>query len=179
MTKKILFVIAVTIMSLGICFGCKGSLPYKATVIGSGVVCDWNIVPRQIGYFTDNFWKENLIGGVAYNNENRNCEDPNDEEYITFDDLPIERVRIIRNKEECENTFLNPIEIDFEKEIIIVYMFCSNYTRTVKVKNIRAVDKNLFVEYTMAKGKLGYKDASAPQRRFMVIKMDNPNVDTI
>ena len=142
MIKKISCILAVVIMSLGICFGCadKMPLPYNAVIIGNGGAPDWEIIPQKKGafngYFTDDFWEENRIGGIVYKNGNRDPDDSEGEEYILDENSPKFRTHIISCQQEYDRVFIDFYDIDFEKEMVLVYLTSGLGNETFIIKNI-------------------------------------------
>ncbi len=176
MSKKAISMFTVIIMSLGILCGCK--LPYNAVVIFSGAINDYKIVPDN-SCFTSNFWRNNMIRTVFYENENYNSEESNGEQYFIDDTKPAERLYIIKNQEECNSIFIEPQSVDFEKEMILVYIGSTVNSRSVIVKQVKLEEKKLKVEFTVKKGKRGYKDSSMPKRRLILIKIAKLDIDAV
>ena len=70
--------------------------------------------------------------------------------------------------------------IDFEKKMIVVYIYAtanSNYQE--KLVNIALDNKNLKITYKCVKGKHGDKNVHMPQRVFLIIKMDKLDIETV
>lgn len=163
----------IVVMAIGI-FGCREkALPYHAEIIGNGTVSDMSIVPHNLGYFTETFWRENTIGGIEYTQESENSED------VFYDDVsPTYRVHIVANQETYYYVFMDAREIDFEKSMVLIYLCGTINDRLLIIKSIQYEEKTLKIEFTQEKGKAGYKDTCAPKRRFLVIKIDKLDVDT-
>ena len=99
---------------------------------------------------------------------------------IQVDDTkPAERLYIIKNQEECNSIFIEPQSVDFEKEMILVYIGSTVNSRSVIVKQVKLEEKKLKVEFTVKKGKRGYKDSSMPKRRLILIKIAKLDIDAV
>ncbi len=179
MTKKILCVIAVTIMSLGICFGCADNapLPYNAMVVDGGIVADKIDMIPQIGCFTDEFWKENTIGGLLYKNKNWDPNDAESEEYIYDKISPQVRMHTVTNQEEYYRVFSEPMEIDFEKEMILIHIWREDDKSITKIKDIKVENEKLILEFSSK------NSDSCAQPNYMccytVFKMDKLEVTSL
>ena len=133
-------------LSLGACGGNK----YNVTVVESGLM------------FKD-YLKDGMISGVY---------DHSKGEWIIDETLPRSRTFIIKEQNEFEDIFCDvPSWIDFNKEMLLVYIFPSSYGRPCKFKSVKTDGEILEIYFTMGKSKSGYGDAGSPQRRIFAIKM--------
>jgi len=134
-------------------------LPYNA-IIGLGG-------PLK---FKEDFLKANgQLYGSSYLNENGE-----------WDVMPPEfRTFIITEKAQLDEIFSVCPDIDFDNEMVVIYAFTGIYGRERKITSIILDNKNLKIEFKYVEGKPGYKDASMPQTRFLVIKMDKLDIDAV
>lgn len=170
--KKILCLGVIFVMCLGLFAGCgekKGdkTVPYNAVVVETDF------------QFKKDFWKENIISGAI----NRYYDDEGNLQTVkTFEDetLPNFRIFIVKEQNEFDDIFDVFPQVDFEKEMVIIYIFRTPHSnRTYKIKNVEVCDKTLKISYAELGGKPGYGDASLPQRKALVIKMDKLDVESV
>ncbi len=179
MIKKMIGVIAAVFMSLGVCCGCGDKaepLPYNAVIVASGNALPFSsIVPQGNIYLTDDFWKENLIC-VAYTNDHWDPTDPESKQIISYPDMPYDRTVIITSKEEYDHNFKKQTQVDFDREILLVYMDKTSVSSpTIAIKNVKFEGETLTLEYgieSLSKPKPGYNNATQPTRVWTAVKMD-------
>ena len=70
-------------------------------------------------------------------------------------------------------------EIDFEKEMVLVYCYRTIYIRKQVLEKVALDGNALNVEFNVVKGKIGHADASAPQRRILVVKLDKLDITKV
>ena len=129
-------------------FGCD-KINHNAIIITDGIV-----------YKTD--WLENnYTYGANYDNA-----------YGYDEASPESRTHIIKNATALNEVFEVFPEIDFEKEMVLVYCYTSVYARKRVLEKVVLDGNVLSVEFNVEKGKIGYADACAPHRRVLVIKLD-------
>ena len=137
-------------------------LPFNAMVGVGGTV-----------EFKEEFLKANRTYNVDYMDENGDW----------FLDLtsPKFRTYIIREKAQTDEIFSICPDIDFEKDMIVMYAYTSIYgsNRYHIIKKITLNNKNLKIDYKISAGKLGAFDAPGPRTRFLVLKMDKLDIDTV
>lgn len=163
--KKIASCLAVLLVGMSIFSGCGAG--YHAVEIDSGLA------------FQENFLEENRTCGALYPNENFNPADDESEEYIWDTTSPIDRTFVIRNEEELKEIFSDFPAVDFEKEMVLLYIYTSPYGRTRKIKSIDVRENDLTIKFQYNKGKFGHADLSSPQQRVFIIKMDRLDVTNV
>lgn len=172
----LLFIIITGVLLTGI----SCALPYNAEIVTSVFVTDNHIVPLDDDYFTESFWKESIISTVTYYNEDYDINDENSIDYIRYPDAPAEIIKIVDTQEEYEQTFTHQEDIDFENNMLIVWVFRSFNQYTYNLKKVVQEDKKLNIEYTEENtGCFFAHNASAPMRAYIVISMDKLDVDTV
>ena len=98
----------------------------------------------------------------------------------TPDGLPETRTVVIRDRATCDETFTDcPFDVDFDSEMIVIYVTGSIYNRSVKVKSTALSDGVLTVKMNVKKPRWGANDASSPHERYVVIKLDKVDFDRV
>jgi len=137
-------------------------LPYNA-ILGLGGTSE----------FKEDFLMANRLYGTLNWTENGEWEWELDETLPTF------RTFIITEKARLDEIFSVYPEIDFEKEMVVMYAYPSIYSREQKITSITLVNKILEIKFKYVEGKPGTGDASAPQIGFLMLRMDKLNIDTV
>ena len=138
----------------------KEMLPFNAIIMGN----DGSLA------YKEDFLRANRTYGVLYQNENGDGE----EDFTS----PKFRTFIITEKIQLDDIFSVCPVIDFEKEMVVMYAYTSVYGRERIIRSITLKNKNLKIEFKIAEGKPGYKDASVPQTRYLVLRMEKLDIDT-
>lgn len=124
----------------------------------------------------EDFIKDNKVKAFYLNDDyTEGISDPN-EKYIRDKDSPSSRVFIINDEDEYNRIFSkSPINVNFEKEMVILYIFSDvNPYRKYKLKGINLEDNILTVQT-----KLEYKninDTTMPYPRCFMLKMKKTEV---
>lgn len=164
---KILSMGVGVIVCLVLLAGCGNGNEYNAIVLESGLS------------FKSEFLKDNMTLGAYYYNENYNPEEDPGAEYLRDETSPKYRIFIVRNQTERNLIFSNIQDVDFEKEMLLVYCYTDIYSRPRIIKSLELEGTTLNVEFTIKKSKKGVGDASMPQRRILVIKMKALDIETV
>ena len=154
--KKILTIGLAVLLMLCMCVslvGCK-QIDHNAVIITDGII------------YQEEWLEENHVYG-AY--------DENGEEKYD-NNTPKSRTYIIKNQDELDEVFSEFPELDFEKEMVLVYCYRTIYIRKQVLEKVVLDGTVLNVEFNVVKGKIGHADASAPQRRMLVIKLDRLDI---
>ena len=79
---------------------------------------------------------------------------------------------VIRTQDEFDSAFAPGAghDVDFEKEMLVVFAFTAFYIRPVTLEGFTLEDGVLRVRLSMEKGVPGAGDSTAPFQRFVVIK---------
>jgi len=162
MKKHFKILTVFTVFLLCVLTGCettKGEemLPYNA-ILGLGGPLE----------FKEDFLKANRTYGVLYQNENGDGE----EDFTS----PKFRTFIITEKIQLDDIFSVCPVIDFEKEMVVMYAYTSIYGRERIITSITFNNKKLKIKFKIAENEKN--DASVPQTRFLVIKLDKLDIDT-
>ena len=102
-----------------------------------------------------------------------------DGHYIKDEDVPKERMIIINNESDFKYAFKKFEKIDMNKEMIVMYAFTTAGNSEYEVVNIKISEKKLIVEYTNKKHELGVPNASMPDTKWVIVKMDKLDVDCV
>jgi len=119
--------------------------------------------------YKEDFLKANKTYG-SYNFNGNRVDDETSPKFRTF---------IITEKARMNEIFSFYPDIDFEKDMLVMYAYTSVYNRQQIIKSITIDNKNLIIEFKIADAKPGYKDASMPQTRFLVVRMNKLDIDTV
>ena len=139
-------------MSVGF-VGC-GKIDHNAIIIADGIT----------------YQEEWLDNNHVYGAYDENGEENYDE------NTPKSRTYILKNQDELDEVFSEFSEIDFEKEMVLVYCYRTIYIRKQVLEKVALDESVLNVEFNIVKGKIGYADASAPHRRILVVKLDRLDI---
>jgi hypothetical protein len=135
------------------------TLPFNARGIG---------LPLE---FKDGFLKANTTYGAPYEDENGDWDwDKTSPKFRTF---------IITEKARLDEVFSVCPEIDFEKEMVVMYVYTSTSGRARKITSVTLDNKNLKIEFKYVEGKPGYGDGKRPETSFLVLRMDKLDIDTV
>lgn len=122
----------------------------------------------SVNFINEKFQSQNLIRGSLDNDENKN-------------DYPATRTFIVKNQEDFEKIFVydfSEFEIDFDKEMLIVYTFLTEYVLPAKITNMTLNGETLTIEFSFDLIK-GTGSAVRPFQRWFVIKLDNLNISSV
>ena len=130
-------------------------------------------------WIDETFLKDNRVKAY-YLNENYiyGESDPSDK-YIYDTTTPSSRVFIVTDEDEYNRVFSNsPLDIDFEQEIVILYIFSDvNPTRDYKLKKIEVNDEILTVKTELERKDVD--DTTMPYQRCIVIKMNKVEINEV
>ena len=88
------------------------------------------------------------------------------------EELPKNRTYVVKTQAQAEEIFsLIPLA-DFNKEMLLVFCYTTNYVREQKLEKVLMQNGVLKVEFNVVKAKPGVGDATAPQTRLCVIRLD-------
>ena len=133
--------------------GCK-KMDHNAVIITDGI------------RYQEEWLKENHVYGAYGENGEENYDE----------NTPKSRTYLIKNQDELDEVFSEFPEINFEKEMIIVYCYRTIYIRKQVLEKVVLDENVLNVEFNVVKGKIGHADASAPSRRMLVLKLDKLDI---
>ena len=79
---------------------------------------------------------------------------------------------VIESQETLDEIFTDFKEVDFDKEMVIVYCYTTTYVREQKLEKVSLDNGVLSIEFDVVDGKPGTGDATAPHTRTCVICLD-------
>lgn len=120
---------------------------------------EYNAVILKEGFTFHQSWVESNYTQGSYQSEYNN-------------ELPGSRTFIIDNQETLDEIFAEFKEMDFEKEMVVVYCYTTIYVREQKLEKVSFEKGVLSVEFDVVRGKIGAGDATAPQTRTCVLCLD-------
>ena len=88
------------------------------------------------------------------------------------DELTESKTFVIESQEALDEIFTDFKEIDFDKEMVIVYCYTTIYVREQKLEKVSFDNNILSIEFNVVDGKPGTGDATVPQTRTCVICLD-------
>ena len=152
--KKVLLVL-VLLLSISLLSGCAFNvIRYDVEIIDNGY------------QFNDGFLQDHLTYG-SYNNETQ--------DYISNKSTPEEYTFVIKNNEEKNKIFTQLKDVDFEDEMIIVYIYTGIYDAERRITDVEIDEGELSIDFDY-KLKIVTGSASIPQQRVLIIKMNRVNV---
>lgn len=165
MLKKIWELGVALIMCVGIFSGCGGNkLPYNAVMYGE--------IYTNRTWLQDEFYEANLTSGSWSSVQ---------EEYVSSEAYPPTRTRIITNSAEYNEVFKSfPVDVDFEKTMIVMHCFTTASSGNYEIKNIILDEQSLTINYKhpVSKGKTP-PNASKPLTKWVIVMMDKLDIETV
>jgi len=128
------------------------------------------IYDNEAEWIREEFYEQNRVYGAMY-----------DRETLRDESYPKTRTFIVRTQEEFDKMFIdeNHIEVDFEKEMLLVYTYKATYTRKMKIKRIKEDNGIMEVELDVEKVKLGVGASCSPFQRYVVLKVDKKDITSV
>ena len=168
--KKIIVLFMMLILSI-VLVGCSNdnTILYNAVMVNSGSID----TAQTVNYFKEDFLLENKVSGVRYKNENYDPTNPESEEYIFDESSPKTITYVLDSLDKYEQVFNTNYEIDYDKEILILYLFADTNC-TYSLDSVELNNNNLKITY---KSKINV--TTAPERTFILIKMDKVEFENI
>ena len=164
--KKILtiglVVLLMLCMSLGL-VGCK-QIAHNAVIITDGIS------------FNTDWVNNNMTYGAYYPNPNYNPEDEQSEPALTDTTSPESRTYIIKDKNVLDEIFETFPDIDFTKEMVIVYCFTTIYNRERVLESVKMDENDILNIEFKSKDNNGRGDASMPGTAILTIRLDRLDI---
>lgn len=137
------------------------------------------IYSKSNDWIKQDFLKNNKVRGAYYFNPDYIAGNDYVEEGYYDDSSPKSRTFIITEEESFNQIFLeNKLDVNFDKEIVILYIFCDIYPyRNYYIKTISL--KKEVLNITLRLEKYNKADATMPCQRCLVIKMNKKNLNSI
>lgn len=136
------------------------------------------------------FLENNKLSGISYTNpeydEDEALKDDNYAvpKYLGYPDAPTSRTFIITDEETFNSMYVEgALEVDFEKEMVILYMYrtSTHRSRVFKIDKIEVEGDtlNIYFKQKFDKDKIGVSDAVMRYQRCMTVKMKKIEVSTV
>jgi len=162
MKKTLSLVLA--LITLLFCFvGCS-KIEYNATIIKNGIS------------FNADWLSANLTYGAYYPNPDYNPDDEESEPALIDRTSPKSRTYIIKEKTVLDEIFENFPDIDFAKEMVIVYCFTTIYDRERVLESVKMDENNILNIEFKSKDNNGRGDASMPGTAILTIRLDRLDI---
>ena len=158
--------VAVTALLMFFLNGCGKEINYNAAVTS--------------GVYKEDFLKENMTLGAYYKNENYDPEDENSNEYLLDETSPRSRTFIVTEQSQLNEIFESfNTPIDFEKQMLVVYVYTDCYLRAQILESVKLSDNVLKIEFKIESGEPGRGDAREPYQRTFAVMLDKLNVEGV
>ena len=100
--------------------------------------------------------------------------------YNKDETLPKFRTHIIKEQSKFDEVFIAFPQIDFQKEMILIYVYTCYYNgRSHKIQSVDLDGKTLKIGVRLKREYPYGPDMSSPMHRFLVIKMDSLDIKTV
>jgi len=156
--KKTIVIGGLVIMAFSF-FACgkKIIIPYHAVVVESGLS------------FQPDFLKNNMTYGAYYYDDNG--------ELVSDRTSPGTRTYIITNQDEFDEVFISFPQIDFDKEMILLYCYTTENTNQRHIKSVELDGGILKIGFSPDRDTTGIPPFF--QRRILVVKIDEIEIETV
>ena len=122
--------------------------------------------------FVDGFLKEYITDDCYYL-------DPLTNEYVlSAPSLPDDYTFIIKTKEDYEKIFKNTSKVNFDKEMLIVYIYSGIYSSKTKISEVDLDEGELSIDFRHKLIKFP-GSATMPTQKHIVFKMDKVNFHSV
>lgn len=136
--------------------------------------------------FQEGFIENNRIDTEYKNPDYIEGVSPIEDMYLYFPGEPKERIFVVRNEEEFSEIFTHEATgVDFEKDVLIVYMHIAYYVYDVYITKVNLVDNTLEIEFnykntsTSCGSCITVEAATSPHLRVDVFILDNIEFDDV
>lgn len=109
--------------------------------------------------------------GILENYKTYGSFDEKNNNYINDKSVPEEYTLVIKTQNELNEMFSVFPNVNFEKEMVIVYIYTGIYNAKRKITDVEYEEKELSIEFDY-KLKMGTGSASIPMQRVLIIKMN-------
>ena len=136
--------------------------------------------------FQEGFIENNRLDTEYNNPEYIEGVSSREDMYLYFPGEPKERIFVVRNEEEFSEIFTHEATgVDFEKDVLIVYMHIAYYVYDVYITKVNLVDNTLEIEFnykntsTSCGSCITVEAATSPHLRVDVFILDNIKFDDV
>ncbi|MFA5676541.1 MAG: hypothetical protein WDA65_08490 [Christensenellales bacterium] len=160
MVKRIVALGVFLIIVIGLFSGCGNDNKYNAVLYSDATV-----------WMHEDFLIENLTRDAVYDG-------------IPLDDplYPKNITHLIQSKEDFDKVFTEfPTELDFEKEMLCIYIFSCNYMGlSYEISEMSLEDNMLKIEVNFVMPGFGASgSATVPKQRCLAVKIDRLDIETV
>lgn len=169
MTKaKFLSLILVLLTFLSLFAGCSNNNRYSAVLYSNAT--EW---------IDKTFLNNNKVKAYYLNEKYIDGQSNPSDKYIYDEASPSSREFIVSDEVEYNRIFSNsPLDIDFEHEMVILYIFSDVYPeREYKLKKIKVNDEVLTLKTEFEQKNVD--DAAIPYQRCIVVKMNKVEINEV
>lgn len=146
---------------------------------GCGKEINYNAAVAD-GVYKEDFLKESMTLGAYYKNENFDPEDENSDEYLLDETSPRSRTFVVTEQSQLNEIFESfNTPIDFEKQMLIVYVYTDCYLRAQVLKSVKLNGNVLKIEFEIESGERGHGDAREPYQRTFAVITDKLDVESV
>ena len=132
----------------------------------------YNIKIMEEYGFVDGFLEEHITDDCYYL-------DPLTNEYMLSNhSLPDDYTFIIKTKEDYEKIFKNTSKVNFDKEMLIVYIYSGIYSSKTKISEVDLDEGELSIDFRHKLIKFP-GSATMPTQKHIVFKMDKVNFHSV
>lgn len=125
------------------------------------------------------FLDANKVRGAYYLNPDYDPDDENSDEYYRDKESPKNRMFVIEEEDTFKKIFKeNSLDVNWDKEMVILYIFSDDSPRDYKLKSISVSNDKIQVHYKF-KGNGWRKDSSAPYQRCLALTMKKQDVQNV
>lgn len=136
--------------------------------------------------FQEGFIDNNRLDTEYHNPDYIEGVSPREDMYLYFPGEPKERTFVVRNEEEFSEIFTHEATgVDFEKDVLIVYMHIAYYVYDVYITKVNVVNNTLEIEFnykntsTSCGSCITVEAATSPHLRVDVFILDNIEFDDV
>ena len=131
-------------------------------------------------WISEEFLKENRVKAYYPNEDHIEYEDGYSPEYIYDEESPAFRTFIIQDEEEFKRIFSKyEGTIDFENEIVLLYIFPATSSRDYYIKKMDYENQVLTVQIKKQSRQNNKADGDLPSQRCLMIKMEKLEIDSV
>ena len=120
------------------------------------------------------FLETNRISGVGYKNELYDPSDSSSEKYIYYPDAPKNITCIIDSQEKANEIFNKEMEINYDEEMLILYLFGS-YGLSVEIDSVKLENKKLYINInkTIQENPINYMGM------YLIVRLDKIDINDV
>ena len=120
------------------------------------------------------FLETNRIKGIRYKNESSNPYSSSSNETIYYPDAPDNITYIINSQEKANEIFNKEMEINYDEEMLILYLFGS-YGLSVEIDSVKLENKKLYINInkTIQENPINYMGM------YLIVRLDKIDINDV